>query len=173
MFKSIVSRWIVVFALGVGFVSIGASFVFAAEDFKGSNPAHEFTLGLTGGLGVVDSTAGFALIGSAAKKIIQHGFVPDINNQVFIELELGPMFASGTTAMVYSAHLRWDFPKDEKWTFFALGGFGGNITDSKLGDHWELFPRFGVGAFWSLKTGLALRGVISHELMVVGVMLEL
>ncbi len=145
----------------------------ASEDFKGSSPAGEYTFGLIGGLGVLDSSAGFAVIGNAAKKIIHQGFVPEINNQVWVEFEAGPLFVSGSSAFIYSAHLRWDFHKDQTWTFYGLGGLGGNITGEKLGSHWELFPRFGVGAFCKVNPQITLRGELSHELFVAGVSFSL
>jgi hypothetical protein len=150
----------------------------ADEDFKGQPNPQQFTVGAAAGLGIVDGNGGFALIGSAAKKIIDRGFAPDINNQVFVELELGTAVRSGPDSFVYGAHLRWDFEKDAEWTFFAIGGLGGNVTDQAgtIGEHWELFPRFGAGAFWRpawLPPNLSVRGELSHELTVVGVSLAL
>lgn len=141
----------------------------AAEDFKGEPPATEVTFGALGGLGIINSRAGFSLLGTAAKKIVNKGFAPDINNQVFIEVQAGPMFLSGGPAFVYSAHLRWDFPKDEQWTLYALGGLGGYATGADLGSQWLLFPRFGVGAMMYLNDNLSLRAEVSHELIATGV----
>ena len=153
----------------LGLIPFVANASGAVEDFKGKPRDIEFTVGGLAGLGIIDSTAGFALLGTAAKKIINHGFVADINNQVFLETALGPVFAAGTTTFFYSLHLRWDFEKDQEWTFFALGGLGGDVTGDKLGNHWELFPRFGVGALWHMNPTLTLRGEISHELIALGV----
>src|SRR4051812_17989063 len=100
----------------------------AAEDWKGDPDPAQVHFGALLGLGVIDSNAGFAVLGTASKKIVQHGFSPDINNSVSIETQLGPLFVSGGTAFAYSAHLRWDFEKDLDWTFYALGGLAGHIT---------------------------------------------
>jgi hypothetical protein len=141
----------------------------STEDWKGEADPAEFNAGVLTGLGVVNSQAGFALMATGAKRILKQGFVPDINNSVWIETELGPVFVSGGTAFAYSAHLRWDFVKDQNWTLYAVGGLGGLVTGSDLGDHFELFPRFGVGAMAKLTDLISLRGEVSHELTAVGV----
>lgn len=140
-----------------------------AEDFKGRPAPHEWDFSGSLGLGIVDSSGAFALTGAAARRIVEKGFVPDLNNQVFVELELGPAFFSGTAAFVYSMHLRWDFQKDDTWTFFALGGLAGNASGSGVFNRWTLHPRFGAGAFYRLNSLLRLRGEVSHELTTVGV----
>lgn len=149
---------------------LGATQVLAAEaeDYKSYQPTNNFTLGFGGGLGVVDTRAGFSLIGNAAAKIVKDGFIPEIINPVFLEVEFGPNFVSGSTFWMYSTHLRWDFVKDAKWTLFALGGFGGNIASNKYADRVALHPRFGVGAFYALEA-VDLRFEFSHELITVGV----
>ncbi len=141
-----------------------------AEDYKGYNPTNDFTLGISSGMGIVDTHVGFSLIGNAAAKIVKDGFIPDIVNPVFLEVAFGPDFVSGATFWMYSTHLRWDFVKDSTWTWFALGGFGGNIVSGKYGDRVAFHPRFGVGAFYALEM-LDLRSEFSHELITVGVSL--
>ena len=140
-----------------------------ADDWKGQPDPSQFGLGALTGMGVIDNHVGFALLGAASKKILDTGFVSDVNNSVWIEAELGPVFISGSTAFAYSAHLRWDFIKDPTWTLYALGGLAGNITGTALGDHFELYPRFGVGAMMNLVENMSLRAEISHEFIVVGV----
>ena len=117
-----------------------------ADDFKGKDEPTEFDLGAMPGMGILDNHVGFALLGTASKKIVHRGFVPDITNSVSIEVEMGPLFVSGGTAFQYSGHLRWDFIKDSMWTLYALAGLGGDITCASLGDRFELYPRFGMGA---------------------------
>ncbi len=167
MISSVVKKMVVsatvLASFGVG------SFAFAAEDWKGQPPSQEFTLGGLFGLGIVDSSGGASVLGSVAKKILNQGFVPDINNQVYVEAEVGPLFTSGTTVFFYSGHLRWDFQKDDLWTFYALGGLAGDVTGAKLGDHWELYPRVGVGALWNIGMNWSVRGEVSHELIAVGI----
>jgi hypothetical protein len=140
----------------------------SGENWKSYHPANNFTLGASGGLGLVNTTAGFTFIGNAAAKIVKDGFVPDIVNPVFLEVMIGPLFVSGATFWMYSTHLRWDFVKDQYWTLFALGGFGGNIVDDpQYGDRTSFHPRFGVGAFYALDL-LDIRMDFSHELITVG-----
>src|SRR5262249_22297313 len=152
-------RWAALAALAIAVTGFSSR----AEDWKGKPTPANFGFGALAGLGVIDSTGGFALMGTAARKLFQPGFVPDLNDTVWIEAEVGPMFTSGATAFMYSAHLRWDFEKDPIWTFYALGGLSGSITPASLGSHFELFPRFGAGALWTVSPLFQLRGELSHE----------
>ncbi|MDR3606890.1 MAG: hypothetical protein P4M08_05850 [Oligoflexia bacterium] len=141
----------------------------SSEDWKGSANPSDFNFSALGGIGVIDDYhAGFSLIGAVAKKILDRGFVPDINNQVFIEGEIGPVFVAGNTAWFYSVHGRWDFTLNPDWTFYALGGVGGSAQGSGLGSHTVFFPRIGAGAMMSINEQVALRFELSHELIVVG-----
>jgi hypothetical protein len=140
----------------------------ASDDWKGQNETSEFSIGALGGVGIVDSHVGFSLLGNVAKKIIPNGFVPDVTNSVWLEAEAGPLFAASATTFAYSIHLRWDFVKDQMWTFYALGGLAGFSEPDSLGGHFELFPRFGVGALWKMFEGFDVRFEVSHELMAVG-----
>lgn len=141
-----------------------------AEDYKTYQPANNFTLGASTGFGLIDTHGGLSVVGNIAAKVVRDGFVPDIVNPVFLELQVGPVFVSGATFWLYSTHLRWDFVKDEKWTFFALGGFGGNGGDNKYGDRFAFHPRFGVGAFYAMDV-IDLRMDFSRELINFGVSL--
>lgn len=141
---------------------------YPAEDWKGKPEAANWNLTVLTGLALIDATPGFGLMGAAARKIIDRGFVPDINNSVWIEVEMGPVFAKGSTSFMFSGHLRWDFVKDDSWTFYALGGLGGLNASQALGDNFELYPRFGIGALWNIFADFTLRAEISHELMAVG-----
>ena len=145
------------------------------EDWKGKPTTTEGSLGGMAGLGVVDGSAGFSLLGTAAKKIVEGGFVKDINNSVWIEVEIGPMWVATTTVATYSLHLRWDFQKDRTWTIYALGGLAGVIPAKSLGNSWELFPRFGVGGLLNLNDdgNLALRLELSHEFIGAGLVFAL
>lgn len=145
----------------------------SAEDWKGNPETAQWSFSALAGLGIVNATPGFALMGAAAKKIVDRGFVPDITNSVWIETELGPVFAKGSAAFQFSGHLRWDFVQNEDWTFYALGGFGGSSTGQKLGDKFEFYPRFGAGALWKVFADFNIRGEVSHELVVVGAQFDL
>lgn len=140
-----------------------------ADDWKGAPAAGDGGFGGLVGMGLIDSSTGFALIGSASKKILHSGFVPDITNSVSMEGQLGPVFLPRSTAWHYSAHLRWDFEKDVNWTFYALGGVGGNVLSVSSSSRVEVFPRFGVGAFWKMSPLINWRAEVSHELIALGV----
>lgn len=140
------------------------------EDYKSYTPGNRFTFGFNGGFGLVDTSGGFLLAGNIATKLVDDGFVPEIVNPVFLELQFGPLFTSGVTIWTYSTHLRWDFVKDESWTLFAIGGLGGNWMSNKLGDRFALHPRFGVGFFYAFEK-FDFRADFSHESITGGVSL--
>ena len=144
----------------------------SGEDWKGKPSGREFTLGGILGLGLVEPQHGFGMSFNVAKKIINSGFIPDVNNQVFLEAEVGPTWVSGGSAAQWSAHLRWDFQKDDRWTFFAIMGLGGESTSNGLGNNSFVYPRIGGGVFYYLTQNLSIRGEISHELTGVGLSLE-
>jgi hypothetical protein len=145
----------------------------SSEPFKGEASPQLMDFSAMLGLGLIDSSGAFSVIGSAARKIVDRGFVGDINNQVFAELELGPAFFKGNTAFIYSAHLRWDFERDSKLRLFAIGGLGGNATGADAGNRWTLAPRFGVGAHFQVSEEICLRVELSHELTIAGISLRI
>lgn len=140
----------------------------STDPWKGEIPSNQYTGGFMGGLGLIDPKIGFIWSFNIARKIVDKGFVPDIANCAFVELQAGPDFVAGHTAFVYSAHVRWDFIYDLDWTYYALGGLGGNITGAELGDRAMLFPRIALGAMRRLDHRMHLRGEISHEMMTIG-----
>jgi len=148
-------------------ISVSPS-LFAAEDFKGNADPHDLTAGVMLGLGSASGSAGLGVVGVIGKKILNQGFAPEINNQVFIEAEVGPLFRKGDDAFSFSTHLRWDFQKDERLTPYAIGGIAGN-------DDWNVFPRFGIGTFWkpSPSVPFLLRAEVSHEFVGIGVSFDL
>ncbi len=140
-----------------------------AKDWKGRPDAAVVHAGVVGGLGIVRGEVGFALTGSFSKMILPHGFIEDINNQASIETELGGVFGSNFSAFTYSLHLRWDFLKDTDWTFFAMGGVGGDV----VGGSNLSFPRVGMGLFRRFNDFLLFRAEVSHEVVAVGMTLPL
>ncbi len=139
------------------------------EPWKGSLSPGGFDFGALAGVGIIDSTAGFAFVGTAAVKLMERGFAADLSNTPLIEVQAGPLFVSGGTSFMMNAHLRWDFNKDEQWTFYGLGGVGTQVTSRSLGDRFIVYPRFGVGTLWSIQPAIRLRAEISHELIALGV----
>jgi hypothetical protein len=45
---------------------------------------------------------------------------------------------------------------------------GGDITGDSLGNRFELYPRFGVGAFWKIGQNFNFRAELSHEFIGLG-----
>lgn len=143
----------------------------ASSDFKGEASGADIAVGGMAGFGQVYSEFGFALIGSVSKSIAQQGFVPDINDQVSVEVQAGPLLINGSTLAVYSAHLRWDFIKDPTWTLYAIGGAAGSVGKLAEGGQSDfvMHPRFATGAFLKLAPLIALRGELSAEWTTIGV----
>ena len=142
---------------------VAGRFVYA-EDWKGKPEDSVLSLGALTGVGLVDQGSGLALFGTVSKKIVNHGFIPEITDSVSVECALGPVFLSVGSAMIYSVHLRWDFEKDQNWTLYALGGLGGNVLSGRS----ELYPRFGIGAFYKMSGPLNGRVELSHEAILLG-----
>ena len=140
---------------------------YSGEDYKSYNPNIQFTTGFQTGFGLVNTTGGVAILGNAASRILKDGFVPDIVNPVYLEGEFGSLFAKGTNIWLYGMHLRWDFVRNSKWTYFAIGGVGGNFYDNKLGDQFAIHPRFGVGLFYASDL-FDYRVQVSHEAITAG-----
>lgn len=145
----------------------------SAEPWKGPSDKNVWNFSAMTGLGIVNATPGVALMGAAARKVIDRGFAPDLNDSVWAELEMGPVFAKGGAGLVYSAHLRWDFLMNSAWGFYGLGGFGGANTSQALGNKFEFYPRFAAGALWKIFADFTLRAEVSHELTIVGAQFEL
>ena len=140
-----------------------------AEDWKGTPDSREYRLGVMTGFGFVNSSVGPPLIGTASKKIVSHGFIPQINNSVSLEAYLGPVFVKDVTALAYSFHMRWDFEKDDDWTLYALAGLGGNYVSKNSSNHLDVSLRLGVGAFWKMTSTVHGRVELSHDLIGLGV----
>jgi hypothetical protein len=156
-----------------GTIAAGEPYGAGYEDWKWPLAEHEWTAAVLPGVGIINNSAGFALQGAIAKKIMHQGFAPDINNQVFVEVQAGPYTTGGGSALLFSTHLRWDFALNGDWTFYALGGLGGNITGERLGDQFQLLPRFGVGGVLDIErqthAPIGIRGELSRELIGIGV----
>lgn len=143
------------------------------EPWKGQPDMADFDFGAMSGLGFVQGSPAFAVVGTISRKIDYKGFIPGIRNSLSIEATVGPMFLKGSSAFSYSTHLRWDFRYDDTWTYYALGGPAGYITGTRLGDQFALYPRFGVGAFWQITPVARVRFELSHELTAIGIALPI
>ncbi len=137
-----------------------------AENWKEPHIDYNGSFGILTGLGIVDGAGGFAIQGQGSFVLLKEGFFKDITNEAHLELSVGPLLGlTGMTPIQYNIHLRWDFIFNDKWTFFATGGLGGAIMTGSF----ELFLRFGMGAFYRATHYLWIRGEASHEQIMFGV----
>ena len=142
----------------------------APEDWKGAQRESNLTLGSSAGIAIVDGSVGFSLLGAAGLKIVHHGFISeDINDQVFAEVQMGPVMVKSTTGFLLSAHARWDFHRNETLTLFAVGGVSGLVISQTS----QFFPRFGLGCFYRFTDLVSLRVDFSHEWVTAGASFEL
>lgn len=139
------------------------------EQWKGKPYDSQIQLGGMAGMSVVGASLGFTVLATGAFKIIHQGFLDDVNDQVHIELAAGPLFLAGSVGLMYGAHMRWDFHKNDIWSFYALGGFGGIIIGPSLARTFEFYPRFGIGALWNLFDTISFRAELSHEFTGLGI----
>jgi hypothetical protein len=146
-----------------------------AEEWKGTPPEGAFSFGLLGGIAPLNSLGGVPLVGHIAAKIVPLGFIPDINNQVWIEAAAGVhiAFLGAFTSGLFSTHLRWDFVLSDEWTFFAVGGFGGAVVSTSAGSSFTFHPRFGVGSIYYFVPQFGIRFELSHEWTAVGLQVRL
>jgi hypothetical protein len=134
-----------------------------AEQWKGKPYNHQFQFAFLPGLGLIGQSAGLSLNAAVSFKILHTGFLADVNDQAYLELFGGPCFFGSVTAAIYSAHLRWDFHKNDFWSFYALGGVGGSFGGAGAPGFTTFHPRFGVGALWNLFEFVSFRAEVSHE----------
>ncbi len=159
---------------GILVFNMTSSLSYSAEDWKGSPDQSQLDFGGLAGLGIVTGVAGFVLAGTVSKKIMDHGFIPDINNSVSVELQAGPIFVTGNTPIFYSGLMRWDFKKNADLGFYAIGGVGGFTSGVGFASAATIFPRFGAGMIWDVFKGPVLvRFEISHEMTALGVVVPL
>ncbi|MBY0371870.1 hypothetical protein K2X33_14390 [bacterium] len=132
--------------------------------WKGKPSPVQFQFSGLAGLSIVGGVAGFGINAAAAIKVLNDGFIDDLNDQVFVEFWGGPVFTGTFTAAAIGAHLRWDLSKNDLWTFYGLAGLGGSFGAVRT-----LHVRTGLGVFWNLFEFLSFRGELSHEHIGVGV----
>lgn len=140
-----------------------------AERWKGEHPKALFHLGGLTGAGFLSETGGFSVLGVAAVKILNKGFLEDFTNQVFFEAEAGGLFVGGQTFFQWNLQLRWDFVLDEYWTFYAVGGLGGVSGNGRS----PFYPRFGIGAQWNVFVVCGIRAEITRDFIGAGVIFPL
>lgn len=152
---------------------LGSPTSFAAEPWKGKTQVPPVELGILTGVSFYGSSLPWSVLGTGAVMIDENGFADDIDDRLWIELEVGPAFfsrgGSSTTALHANAHLRWDFSYNEHWMFYGLGGLGAFALPSSMGGDFSLAPRFGVGVEYQTKSVLVLRGEVTSTFLGLGV----
>ncbi len=138
------------------------------ELWKGAPYDQKISLALIQGIGFPNGSVSYAVNGYLGFKILNRGFVPDINNQVYGELIFGGLFGGGGGTQ-FGAQLRWDLHKDYLWTFYGVGGLGVGVYGSAPTSTTRFFPRIGVGALWNLFEGMSFRAEVTESLIGVGV----
>jgi hypothetical protein len=141
----------------------------STEPWKGPSPEEDFSVGAMAGVGFLNSDPGFTLLGTAAVKILDRGFVGDINDQVFLEVAFGPLIQSTGTDLAYSLHLRWDFHRDDEFALYAIGGLGGVFVTEAIRGDTVIYPRFGIGLLYDVALNVSIRAELSREWMTAGV----
>ena len=136
----------------------------SAEPWKGVTQTSPYELGMMTGLSLYGTQTAWGFLFDGAYLVKPKGWVDDVDNRVWVEVQMGPSFFSSTTnkastGMQYSTHLRWDFTYNELWTAYALGGLSGYVLPSSLGSGFSIHPRFGVGVEYQTKIIAEFMGV--------------
>lgn len=165
--KSNVLKVLFIFILPLAFSAGVAN----AEDWKGNTTYSNIEVGALVGGSTFGTDFGFSTLGSVAYQIAPEGWIEDIDERVWTELQMGIAFfnqGSTQTALQYSAHLRWDFTKDDSWTIYALGGLAGYFLPAIYGNSFTMRPRVGLGALFQTKLPVSFRGEVSAEFIGLG-----
>jgi len=148
----------------------------AGEPWKGQTEVSPVELGLMAGAAIYGDDVNWSSLATMAYLLKDQGFLDDIDDRVWIEMELGPTFFStdnsNQTGLQYSTHLRWDFTYNETWTLYGLGGLSGYGLPESRGSAFTIHPRFGAGVQYQTKAALMFRGEVSAEFIGLGVALN-
>lgn len=146
----------------------------AAENWKGHTEVSDYELGVLTGLSSYGVSNAWGFLVNGAYLIQPNGWVDDVDERIWVEVEAGPAFFSSNlgTAFQYSAHMRWDFTMNEYWTFYGLGGLSGYFLPTNMGGVFSMHPRFGTGVEYQTKSPLMFRGEVSAEFIGVGIALN-
>jgi len=141
------------------------SFAKTDEKWKGPSPETEFTVGGSAGASFNGpSNLGGVFLFNAAKKLTDRAWIPDINEQVFLEVQGGMELFSAASNFTGSLGLRWDFHKDEDMSMFATGGIGARLGTALT----QFFPHLSIGIIWHLDF-IDIRTELSQNWLVAGV----
>lgn len=138
------------------------------EYWKGSTSPEMVNFTLMTGNGTAGYPNAFTLMSMVAVKMMDRGFLDEINNQVFIEGEIGPHFVTSSPNWLVGARIRWDFEMNLLWRFYAAGGAGFVIPNSDTKAPFPFYPRIALGTFIQFNAYWKLRAEVSHEFTGVG-----
>ncbi|HTL13297.1 MAG TPA: hypothetical protein VL588_12465 [Bdellovibrionota bacterium] len=140
--------------------------VASEELWKGPIPDQEIQLSALVGASISGTHGDLAMAFDVAKRVVEHGFIPDISDDVFLELGLGPdLLASPGTGILYSVHARWNFHMNEIWSLYAIAGVGGSVITTNGSNTASMHPRLSAGAFYHVAPALALRMEIGADFL--------
>lgn len=148
----------------------------AAELWKGPARENNFQIGGVLGLGLSGRESSSNLLFSGSTVIAQDGFIDDINERAWLDLEVGPNFFTQGTGFVLNALFRMDFIMNDSWTFFGAGGLGSTtLPKGVLGSDTTLtvYPHIVQGAFYRLTETVSLKMQVSHAITAFGVSVDL
>ncbi len=141
----------------------------------GSLPAQKQNLFLGFGLGYWNN---ISIHGRYSYRILDQGFLPDINNSISLEGGLGSTYygniAAGTNVvgLTFVAVARWDLQYDPTWIFFGNVGLSytavinASTSDVRGGG---FFPALGIGAMYNMQPEWALRADFSYQFLGAGI----
>lgn len=114
-----------------------------------------------------------------AYRILDNGFVDDVNDSFYIEGGAGLTFYGTVNSQTHVtgfnllATARWDFQYNLEWTLFANLGFGFNGI-SKVQNRdvpgGGFFPAIGVGTVYSVTDEMGIRFDLSYQYLGIGLL---
>ncbi|MBI3541836.1 MAG: hypothetical protein HY075_00990 [Deltaproteobacteria bacterium] len=144
--------------------------------FKGNPPPESSNLFFGFGRDFWDA---WGLQGRFAYRVLDKGFVPELNNSIYLEGGVGMTFygsrggQDGVTGFSLLATVRWDFQLNDYVIFFAdLGAGYTGVSNSKQDfvKGANLWPALGVGAIVNVTNEWAVRGDLSYQFLGVGLL---
>lgn len=100
---------------------------------------------------------GLEVGGKVDFQLANPGFIPILNNTVFIE---GGLFVAQRNGLFVSPALRWDFHIHPQWTMFGVGGLEANLNADDEDE--DVALQIAAGAIWRMpgNKGYFIRGEV-------------
>ena len=158
-----------------GFV-LESNFAGAGELWKGVSAENRWQVGGILGLGLSGKESSSNVLLSGSTVIHQSGFIDEINDRAWLDLEVGPSFFTQGTGFLFNALFRMDFTMNDSWTFFASGGLGSTSLPKGVTASGEslltIYPHIVLGAFYRLTDMVSMKMQISHAITGFGVAVD-